>query len=216
MKFRLVFSLRVCAIVLLLGVYMVCFGQFVKPLKKAVVILDGKVLPVDFNYDRLNPDSIQKMEVFKSDSISKLTELAQKYEIETKNGVVVITTKRFERLKNLKIYPNSKTPGREVLTVVEKLPTFVGGNKALLEFINKNLHYPTDAQIAKISGTVILRFIVTKEGKVEDVELLRGLCPSIDEESIRVASLIPDFIPGEQNGVKVNVYYCLPIVFKLK
>ena len=103
----------------------------------------------------------------------------------------------------------------QVLEVVEQMPTFPGGQKALLQYISENIKYPSIAQENGIQGRVVVRFIVKKDGSVGEVQILRGVNASLDNEAIRVVKSLPNFIPGKQNGHPVNVWYTLPISFKL-
>jgi TonB family protein len=105
--------------------------------------------------------------------------------------------------------------GDEPYEVVEKMPQYPGGEKALMEYIGKNLHYPVEAQEKGIQGTVIVRFVVNAVGKVMNTEILRGVDPSLDKAGLTIVNSLQDWIPGEQNAKKVSVYYTLPIKFKL-
>src|ERR1035437_8656444 len=67
-----------------------------------------------------------------------------------------------------------------IYQIIEKMPQFPGGEKALLDYISKHLKYPVDAQEKGIQGRIIIRFVVSKFGKVENVEIVRGLYPSMD------------------------------------
>ncbi|GAB6012340.1 energy transducer TonB [Viscerimonas tarda] len=98
---------------------------------------------------------------------------------------------------------------------VEQMPNFPGGMGELNKFIASNLKYPTIASENGISGRVIVRFVVGKEGKVSDIQIMRGLDASCDKEARRVVELMPKWIPGMQNGRAVPVYFTLPIIFKL-
>jgi len=100
--------------------------------------------------------------------------------------------------------------------VIEQMPVFPGGDTALLEFISKNLKYPESAIKEKKEGKVIVRFVVTKTGGVDKVEVLKSLQPDCDKEAIRVVKMLPKFVPGKQNGVLVDVWYTLPVTFKLQ
>jgi len=100
-------------------------------------------------------------------------------------------------------------------TVVEKMPQFPGGEKALLEYISQHIRYPADAHKNGVQGRIVVRFTVNESGKVENPVIVRGLYPSIDAEGLKVVSSLPDFIPGEQNGKKVAVYYSLPLLFAI-
>jgi len=104
----------------------------------------------------------------------------------------------------------------KVYTVIEQMPQFPGGENELLSYIGKNLKYPIIAQENGIQGKVIVRFVVTKTGAVDKVEVVRQLDPACDREAMRVIRSLPKFIPGKQNGVNVSVWYTLPITFKLE
>lgn len=101
-------------------------------------------------------------------------------------------------------------------TVVEQMPQYPGGDAELLSFIAKNLHYPIISQENGTQGKVYLRFVVSKNGMVEDINVIRSLDPYCDKEAIRVIKLLPKWIPGRQNGMNVPVYYTIPITFKLQ
>lgn len=94
----------------------------------------------------------------------------------------------------------------------DTFPSFPGGTDSLYTFLGKNLKYPENGSC--FQGRVIIRFIVTKEGKIKDAEVYRSLIPEVDKEALRVVSLMPDFVPGKINGKNVNAYYILPITFK--
>lgn len=101
-------------------------------------------------------------------------------------------------------------------TMVEQMPQYPGGPQELLQYIAKNLRYPTISQENGIQGRVILRFVVSADGSVQDIQVLRSLDPYCDKEAVRVVSTLPKWIPGRQNGRNVPVYYTLPIQFKLQ
>jgi protein TonB len=99
--------------------------------------------------------------------------------------------------------------------IVEQMPQYPGGEKAMREFIAKNLRYPTVAQEGGIEGRVFVRFIISKTGEVSNVEVMRSVHPLCDKEAVRVIQLMPKWIPGKNNGNAVSVIYSVPIVFKL-
>jgi len=102
-----------------------------------------------------------------------------------------------------------------VYETIEQMPQFPGGDSELQAFLNKNIKYPIIAQENGIQGKVVLRFVVTKTGVVDKVEILRSLDPACDREAIRVVKNLPTFIPGKQNGVNVSVWFVLPVVYRL-
>jgi len=99
---------------------------------------------------------------------------------------------------------------------VEQMPQFPGGEEELLKFIHDNLRYPPVAAEVGIEGRVTIRFVVSRNGDVVDVTVIRGLDPSCDKEAVRVVKMMPKWIPGRQNGRNVPVYYTLPVVYKLQ
>ena len=104
----------------------------------------------------------------------------------------------------------------KIYSVVEQMPQFPGGESELLNYISKQLNYPGIARRNGIQGKVICRFIITRTGRIEKPELVRSLDPACDKEALRVLRSMPVFIPGKQNGVNVDVYYTLPVIFRLE
>lgn len=104
-------------------------------------------------------------------------------------------------------------PDGEVFMFVEEMPGFPGGERALLEFINKNLRFPQIALENGISGRVICTFVIDGRGKVSDIQVTRSVDPNLDREAVRVISMMPDWKPGKQRGKPVRVRYTLPIIF---
>lgn len=103
----------------------------------------------------------------------------------------------------------------EIFTVVENQPEFPGGIEKLGAYLEKNLHYPAAAERANVQGRVFLNFIVTKDGDIADVKILKGIGFGADEEAVRVMKTMPRWKPGSQNGQPVNVRYNVPINFEL-
>lgn len=104
----------------------------------------------------------------------------------------------------------------KIFTIVEQMPGFPGGEGELLKYLASKIKYPPMAKENGIEGVVFLTFVVTREGKVSDVKLLRGIGGGCDEEAKRVVASMPDWKPGKQNGRPVMVQYNLPVRFRLK
>jgi len=102
-----------------------------------------------------------------------------------------------------------------VFYVVEEDPEFPGGKEALMLTIAKSTVYPEAAKELNIQGKVYVSFIVNKLGKVDKVEIARGVDPILDKEAIRVIKSLPDWKPGRQRGKPVNVAFTVPINFQL-
>lgn len=104
----------------------------------------------------------------------------------------------------------------EIFVVVEKQPEFPGGMGALMKFLGSNIKYPVIAQENGISGRVICNFVVEKNGSITDVQVVRGVDPSLDKEAVRVIEDMPKWSPGQQRGKPVRVRFTLPVVFRLQ
>ena len=100
--------------------------------------------------------------------------------------------------------------------MVEQKPQFPGGDAALLKWVSEHIRYPAMAQESNIQGRVVVQFVVTKTGKVGEVKVLRSKDPDLDKEAVRVVKSLPAFVPGKMNGHAVNVWYTLPVTFKLR
>ncbi|MBR5935821.1 MAG: TonB family protein [Bacteroidaceae bacterium] len=99
--------------------------------------------------------------------------------------------------------------------VVEDFPEFPGGNEALLEFLRRNIMYPTIARENNIQGRVIVTFVVNRDGSISDAEVVKGVSPVLDREALRVISTMPHWKPGMQRGKPVRVKYTVPVNFRL-
>lgn len=121
-----------------------------------------------------------------------------------------------EHINEIVVEEKKPVEENKVFTAVEQMPQFPGGDAELMKHIQKNLKYPPVAMENNIQGRVVVQFVVTKTGKVGEVKVVRGKDPDLDKEAVRVVKTLPDFIPGKMNGQAVNVWYTLPITFKLQ
>jgi protein TonB len=104
----------------------------------------------------------------------------------------------------------------KVFDVVEQMPSFPGGQAALMQWLNSNMNYPTIAAENGVQGRVIVQFVVEKDGSVTDVHVAKSVDPSLDKEASRVVKAMPKWIPAKQNGSAVRVKYTVPVTFKLQ
>ena len=104
----------------------------------------------------------------------------------------------------------------KVFEVVEEMPSFPGGQGALMSFLNSNIKYPVVAQENGVQGRVIVGFVVERDGSITDVKVMRSVDPSLDREAQRVVKAMPRWKPGKQNGSAVRVKYTVPVVFRLQ
>ena len=108
-----------------------------------------------------------------------------------------------------------KEEENKVFDVVEQMPSFPGGNAALMNYLSQNIKYPVIAEENGIQGRVIVQFVVGKDGHISDVRVAKSVDPSLDKEAVRVVKGMPRWIPGKQNGQAVTVRYTLPVTFRL-
>lgn len=98
----------------------------------------------------------------------------------------------------------------------DKQPEFPGGQEAMIKFLIKNIRYPEDARTKGIQGTVYVQFTILQSGELSDIKVKKGVNDQLDAEAVRVVASMPNWIPGEQDGKKVNVVMVLPVSFKLE
>ena len=106
----------------------------------------------------------------------------------------------------------------ETMIMAEQMPTYNGGDEALMNYMKENVHYPSLERELGLSGTVYVYFIINKQGKVEDAKVIRGVrgAKGLDEEALRVISNMPDWTPGSHGGKPVKVQFTYPVSFRLK
>ena len=112
--------------------------------------------------------------------------------------------------------PQAVVSDDQTFSVVEQMPEYPGGMRAGLEFMARNLRYPTKAREAGKQGRVIVQFVVRKDGSLSDFKVLCPVDPWLDAEAIRVISTMPKWKPGMQDGKPVSVKFTLPVTFMLE
>ena len=110
---------------------------------------------------------------------------------------------------------NEKADNTPVVSA-DMMPSFPGGDAALMRWLGQNIRYPADAMENGIQGRVFVRFTVDKNGNIHDPKVIRGVDPSLDREALRVINAMPRWIPGKNNGRAVAVYLTLPVTFKMR
>ena len=123
----------------------------------------------------------------------------------------------------------TNTQGDPIFTVVEEMPRFKGcedvvsnndrrkcSDEKMLQFIFKNIKYPEAARKRGVEGTVVIKFVIDKTGKVMSPEVVKSIGGGCDKEALRIVETMPNWIPGKQRGKNVNVYFNLPIRYLLE
>ena len=85
----------------------------------------------------------------------------------------------------------------------------------MYEHIQNNLQYPDAARIYGKQGTVLLNFIVTKDGKLKDPLLLEDISEEVAYECLRLFYRFPDWIPGKKDGIATDIHFEIPLLFQL-
>ncbi len=113
-----------------------------------------------------------------------------------------------------KVFPVKNTePAARVYATAAKMPEFPGGMAALMRYLATHIRYPEEAKAENCSGTVYLNFVVEGNGTISHIKVLRGVCPSLDKEAVRVVEQMPPWVPGYNNGKPVSVSFNLPVKF---
>lgn len=112
--------------------------------------------------------------------------------------------------------PTDTIEGKPIFMIIDDPASFPGGIKALYEYLIENIKYPTQASDLEIGGKVFVQFVISTNGSVSRVKIVRGVNLPLDAEAFRVVQSMPNWTPGRIEGKPVNCYFNLPIVFKLQ
>lgn len=110
---------------------------------------------------------------------------------------------------------SQESEGNQVFMVCEQMPTFPGGEQALMKYLSETLKYPAEAANKGVQGRVIVSFVVEKDGSIGNISVQRSVDPALDAEAMRVVRNMPKWTPGKQRGQAVSVQYMLPINFDM-
>ena len=164
------------------------------------------------------PEVAQEVEVLNVVEDDVKTESIE-FSAEDNNTVVEIVEVKEEVKEEVKVEEDKREEVEEnvVFKVVETMPSFPGGDAALMKFISDNVRYPAIAQENGIQGRAICQFTVEKDGSITDIQILRSAGDeTLDKEAKRVIKSMPKWSPGKQRGKAVRVSYTIPINFRLQ
>ena len=194
-----------------------------KPEKVQPKIEAKKEIPVARETQKFTAPVIKKDELVKEENqVKQMDKLDDKVAVgtEDKEGVKDRTVEAVRSEIAVAAPPPPPAPKPEVATkvfdVVEEMPSFPGGNAALMSYLASNTKYPVVAQENGVQGRVIVSFVVERDGSISDVKVARSVDPSLDREAQRVVKSMPRWKPGKQNGSAVRVKYTVPVVFRLQ
>ena len=182
-----------------------------------------KEIPVARETQKFTAPVIKKDELVKEENqVKQMDQLDAKVAVGTKDeeGVKDRTVEAVRSDIAVAAPPPPPAPKPEVsnkvFDVVEEMPSFPGGQAALMSFLSSNIKYPVVAQENGVQGRVIVGFVVERDGSITDVKVMRSVDPSLDREAQRVVKAMPRWKPGKQNGSAVRVKYTVPVVFRLQ
>ena len=182
-----------------------------------------KEIPVARETQKFTAPVIKKDELVKEENqVKQMDKLDEKVAVGTENkeGVKDRTVEAVRNDIAVAAPPPPPAPKPEVATkvfdVVEEMPSFPGGQGALMQYLASNIKYPVVAQENGVQGRVIVSFVVERDGSISDVKVARSVDPSLDREAQRVVKSMPRWSPGKQNGSTVRVKYTVPVVFRLQ
>lgn len=118
-----------------------------------------------------------------------------------------------KQAKGKKKVDDSQKKQKEDILIVEIEPTFPGGEKARIKFLQKNLIYPEEAAEQRLSGVVYVSFVVERDGSISNVSVYKGIAKCLDEEAMRITKMMPKWNPGMHKGQHVRVALHMPIRF---
>lgn len=178
--------------------------------------------------ERLPPDStlVEGLEPDQASQHGKQTNCKDSLDFIDMLGLMVVIdsedirggeSPKIEKPREEELVEEESLEGEETLYVfVEEEASFPGGEEALFDYITKNLQYPLEGREGMVTGTVVVKFVVEKDGTLTNVQLLRDIGMGCGKEAVRMVKGMPKWIPGKNNGKAVRSIYTLPVNFDLK
>jgi protein TonB len=94
---------------------------------------------------------------------------------------------------------------------VDSMPEFIGGQAKMYKFLDENIKYPTLSTDIQVQGKIYVKFVIKKDGSIDDIQVIKGSQEKLNDEVIRVIKLMSKWLPGMQNDQVVDCYFTLPI-----
>ncbi len=178
-----------------------------------IIMIDSLKMPSNFNLSIINPDCVVSVTVLKPFPEETKARLIKRYGTLAKNGVILVKTKT-EEFETFKFMPDTTTSISDSSKIQTK-PEFPGGEDELFKFLRNKIRYPVIALEKGIQGKVVIQFIITSSGKIENITISKSVNHYLDLEAMRLIKLLPDWTPGKISGKPVNVRYTLPVNFRI-
>ena len=179
----------------------------------AAVVFEEEMVPIT---EQEEQQQAPPPEVPKAEEIIEIVENDAKVE-ETVIQASDDTEKAVEVKYTPVVVEEEEPEEQTIFEVVEQMPEFPNGGMAgLMQYLSKNIKYPTIAQENGTQGRVTVQFVVNRDGSIVDAKVLRGVDPYLDKEAVRVIMGMPKWKPGMQRGKPVRVKYTVPVMFRLQ
>lgn len=139
-------------------------------------------------------------------------------EIENELGIVDAgdnANKEQEEVVIADVSTETEAVEEEIFVFVEEFPSYPGGDDALYAYLAKSIKYPDLARENNITGTVVIKFVVEKDGSITKASILREIGGGCGKEALRVVNAMPKWKPGKQSGKAVRTEFTLPVQFEL-
>jgi len=137
-------------------------------------------------------------------------------DVEIEDEVEIMDVEADQKMVIVEVVPvEEESNDPDFFTIVEDMPSFPGGDAALLKYIAQNVEYPPIAKENGITGVVYVSYVVDRDGSIKDVKVVRGADPFLDKEAARVVKTLKGYKPGKQRGKPVPVQFTIPIRFVL-
>lgn len=156
------------------------------------------------------PKALRNVKIIAVEDIEDIEE-----EIQINLDIEMTEDTEVEQLPEVMVDDVEEEESDEVFLIVEQNPEPRGGMGAFYKHVNEHIKFPRQATTLGIEGKVFVQFVVAKDGKLTDIEVIRGIGGGCDEEAIRVVQIAPKWKAGKQRGRAVRVRMVLPITFKI-
>lgn len=158
-----------------------------------------------------------------TDKINKVDELVEEKTVEQVKNDLIFTPSEAGDAEQMKDSENEPIApaitdmnGNDLpLRVVEQLPEFPGGMSQMMTWLSHALRYPKNAQNNKITGTVMVSFVVEKDGSLKHFRMVKSANEILNQEALRVLRMMPKWTPGMNHGKPCRTVVAVPIVFAL-
>ncbi|WP_299583534.1 M56 family metallopeptidase [uncultured Sunxiuqinia sp.] len=221
---------KVATFLPLLALLLMAFGKTGEKIPLEEVNVSEKMTSIaEVDQENQNQKSSRLIEIRKDGnyidgkpvSLEEITEKAEEWrKSDSKSTFLVIvrdaSPDRESTIKSInERFQNLNLDIEVVYYIVEEMPEFPGGEKALRQWISSHVQYPEEVKAKGIEEKIYVNFIVASDGEIIHPKIVRGVNPALKAEALRVISQMPDWTPGKQRGQAVAVSYTQPVYFSL-